>query len=123
MRKLKILFVSLLFLAFGTLALAENNYKESALSWQKQAKDTRAAVVSVAEELGKIGDKGNPDAKDLIADATKWLEEGDKSLSQADKEVEKEEYQKASYNYNMAWQYYVKAATAGLNAKRILTGQ
>jgi hypothetical protein len=35
----------------------------------------------------------------------------------------KEEWEKANFGYNMAWQYYVKAATAGLNAKSILAGQ
>ena len=97
--------------------------KESALSWQKQANDTRGAVVSVAEELNTIGDQGNTTAKGLIDDAVKWLGEGDKSLSKGDKDMEKQEFEKASFNYNMAWQYYVKAATAGLNAKRILTGK
>ena len=31
-----------------------------------------------------------------------------------------EDYEKASSAYNMAYQYYVKAATAGLNAKTML---
>jgi hypothetical protein len=33
-----------------------------------------------------------------------------------------EDFEKATNEYNMAWQYYVKAATAGLNAKSILGG-
>lgn len=113
----------LLMLVSLTFVYAGSQYKESALSWQKQAKDTRATVASVYGELEKIGDKGNTDAKDLISDAVKWLGEGDKSLSKADGEMETEQFKEASYDYNMAWQYYVKAATAGLNAKRILTGQ
>ena len=100
-----------------------SDYKDSALSWQKQANDTRGAVVGVAEELETIGDQGNTTAKGLIEDAVKWLGEGDKSLSEGDEEMEKQDFEKASFNYNMAWQYYVKAATAGLNAKRILTGK
>lgn len=123
MKRLKTLLVLFLFLGLVNQVSAENAYKESALSWQKQAKDTRGAVVNVAGELEKIGDKGNPDAQGLIADAKTWLEEGDKAMSQADSKFKGEEYEKASYDYNMAWQYYVKAATAGLNAKRILTGQ
>ena len=118
----KSLFVFVIFVAFSFVA-AGDEYKESALSWQKQAKDTRGAVVSVAEELGKIGDQGNTTAKGLIEDAVKWLGEGDKKLSSGDSEMEKEDFQKASFSYNMAWQYYVKAATAGLNARRILTGK
>ena len=62
-------------------AVAAADPKESALSWQKQAKETRAAVVSVAEELGRIGDKGKPDAKGLIDDATNWLAKGDETLA------------------------------------------
>jgi len=107
---------------FSTLVIGQG-YKDSALSWQKQANDTRGAVASVYEELGKIGDQGNATAKGLIDDAVKWLGKGDKSLSKGDSEMETQDYEKASFSYNMAWQYYVKAATAGLNAKRILTGK
>ena len=107
---------------FSAFAIGQE-YKDSALSWQKQANDTRGAVVGVAEELNTIGDQGNQTAKGLIDDAVKWLGEGDKSLSKGDKDMEKQEFEKASFNYNMAWQYYVKAATAGLNARRILTGK
>ena len=111
------------FLFVITISVFGQDYKDSAVSWQKQANDTRGAVVSVAEELGTIGDQGNPTAKGLIDDAVKWLGEGDKNLSNGDSEMEKQEFEKASYSYNMAWQYYVKAATAGLNARRILTGK
>ena len=97
-------------------------WKDSALSWQKQAKDTRVVVVGVAEELGKTGDKGNADVKGLITDAVTWLGEGDKNMAAADEAMTKEDYEKASNEYNMSWQYYVKAATAGLNAKSILGG-
>ena len=111
-----------LLILFCGFAVA-SDYKDSALSWQKQANDTRGAVVGVAEELNTIGDQGNTTAKGLIDDAVKWLGEGDKSLATGDANMEKEDFEKASFNYNMAWQYYVKAATAGLNAKRILTGK
>lgn len=97
--------------------------EESALSWKKNAKDTRAQVVAVAEELGSIDDKGNKDAKELIDEAHDWLAEGDKKMEEGDKLFEEESFEKASYSYNMAWQYYVKAATSGLNARRILTGK
>lgn len=114
--------LSICFLFVLCTHIIGQGYKESAESWKKQANDTRGAVVSVYEELGKIGDKGNPAAKDLIDDAVKWLGEGDENLANGDSEMETKEFEKASYSYNMAWQYYVKAATAGLNAKRILTG-
>lgn len=122
MRKINILIIIISTLMFANFSFG-SEFKESALSWQKQAKDTRGAVVNVADELAKMGDKGNDYAKDLINDAVKWLGEGDKHLSSGDDEFNKESYEKASFNYNMAWQYYVKAATAGLNAKRILTGE
>lgn len=94
--------------------------KESALSWQKQAKDTRAAVVSVADELGKMDASAKPDAKGLIDDAMSWLGKGDEEVAAGDELMAAENYEKASSTYNMAWQYYVKAATAGLTAKTML---
>lgn len=102
---------------------SDDAFKDSALSWQKQATDIRAKVMEVYEELTKIGDQGNADVKDLIADAVTQLGEGDKQLKAGDDNLANSEFEKASYDYNMAWQYYVKAATAGLNARRILTGQ
>ncbi len=122
MRKIYTFITILTFLVTAGLSYAQG-HKDSALSWQKQAKDTREQVVSVAEELESIGDQGNENAKGLIEDAHKWLAEGDAKLDEGDKQFEGENYEKASYSYNMAWQYYVKAATAGLNAKRILTGK
>lgn len=121
MKKFSILLI-LVMIASGINAISAEN-EETAKSWQKQAQSTRAAVVSVADELGKIGDKGNLDAKDLITDALKWLGKGDSELAKGDDAMAKEEWEKANFGYNMAWQYYVKAATAGLNAKRILTGK
>jgi hypothetical protein len=106
------------FLLAGTAFAAEP--KESALSWQKQATDTRAAVVSVADELGKMDASTKPDAKGLIDDAMNWLAKGDESVASADELMAAEDYEKASSTYNMAWQYYVKAATAGLAAKTML---
>lgn len=103
--------------AFGT------DYKASAQSWQKQANDVREQVAGVAEELMGMSYEDNIAAKGLVEDALRWFERGDQSLEKADLLFENEEYDKASNSYNMAWQLYVKAATAGLNAKRILTGK
>lgn len=122
MRKIFTVLTVLTFFAAAGISFAQGP-EQSALSWQKNAKDTRKQVVSVAEELEQVGDKGNSDAKDLIKDAHQWLAEGDKKLEEGDQLFEKKDFEKASYSYNMAWQYYVKAATAGLNARRILTGK
>jgi len=122
MRKLYMLFGFIMIFAIGSIAKGAEN-EETAKSWQQQATSIRATVVSVAEELEKIGDKGNPDARGLIEDTKIQLEKGDKELAKGDKAMKEEEWENANYGYNMAWQYYVKAATAGLNAKRILTGQ
>lgn len=122
MKNFCFLFAFIMICTIGTIVKGAEN-KETAQSWQQQATSTRAQVVSVAEELGKIGDKGNPDAKGLIEDATTQLGKGDEELAKGDKSMKEEKWEDASYSYNMAWQYYVKAATAGLNAKRILTGQ
>ncbi|MBI4228875.1 MAG: hypothetical protein HY693_04040 [Deltaproteobacteria bacterium] len=122
MKIMSIAFTLLLILSIGNLARGAEN-EETAKSWQQQASSTRAEVVKVADELNKIGDQDNPTAKGLIEDATMWLKMGDESLSKGAEAMEKKEWEKANVSYNMAWQYYVKAATAGLNAKRILTGQ
>ena len=81
-------FLTIVLLFTGLSFVYGATNEESALSWQKNAKDTRAAVVSVYGELEKIGDKGNPDAKDLIADAVKWLGEGDKELAKVNGKVQ-----------------------------------
>ena len=113
-------------LGIGSAAWAQTQAadpKASALSWQKQANDTRATVMGVYAELEKIGDQGNAPAKGMIDDAKRWVTEGDKSKALGDEKMGKDDYQKASYDYNMAWQHYVRAATSGLNAKRMLTGE
>ncbi len=122
MKKLYFLFSPVLVFVFVCAAFGAQN-EETAKSWQEQATSTRAQVMSVYEELQKMGDKDNPTAKDLIADAVIQLGEGDKFLKQGDEAMEAQEWEKANYGYNMAWQYYVKAATAGLNAKSILSSQ
>ena len=122
MKTLQILLIGFLILGFTSMAFSAQN-EETAKSWQEQATNTRAQVMAVYGELEEMGDKDNPIAKDLIADAVKQLGEGDKFLKQGDDAMAAQEWEKANYGYNMAWQYYVKAATAGLNAKSILSGQ
>ena len=118
-----IVLLGVLFMTAGSSRAADPSaWKDSALSWQKQARDTRVVVVGVADELGKTGDKGNADVKGLIDDAVAWLGAGDKNMATADEAMTGEDFEKATNEYNMAWQYYVKAATAGLNAKSILGG-
>ncbi len=122
MRTLSTLVVALLIVGFSSLAFGAQN-EETAKSWQEQATGTRAQVMAVYGQLEEMGDKDNDVAKDLIADAVKQLGEGDKFMKKGDEAMEAKEWEKANYGYNMAWQYYVKAATAGLNAKSILAGQ
>jgi hypothetical protein len=122
MKTLNILFIVMLILGFTGIAIGAQN-EETAKSWQQQATSTRAAVMKVYGELEETGDKDNPVAKELITDAVAQLGEGDKYLKQGDEAMAAKEWEKANFGYNMAWQYYVKAATAGLNAKSILAGQ
>ena len=122
MRTLCTLIIAVLIIGLSSIAFGAQN-EETAKSWQEQATSTRAAVMAVYGELEQMGDKDNPVAKDLIDDAVKQLGEGDKFMKQGDEAMEAKEWEKANYGYNMAWQYYVKAATAGLNAKSILAGQ
>ena len=122
MKTLNVLIIGILILGFSAVAFGAEN-EETAKSWQEQATSTREQVMAVYGELQEMGDKDNPVAKDLIDDAVKQLGEGDKYMKQGDEAMEGQEWEKANYGYNMAWQYYVKAATAGLNAKSILSGQ
>lgn len=122
MKKLYFLLSPVLVFLFVSASFGAQN-EETAQSWQEQATSTRAQVMTVYEELQGLGDIDNPTAKELIDDAVKQLGEGDKFLKQGDEAMEAKEWEKANYGYNMAWQYYVKAATAGLNARRILTGK
>ena len=122
MKRLFLLLIPAIILVTVHSSFAAQN-EETAQSWQEQATSTRAQVMSVYEELQQVGDQDNPTAKELIDDAVKQLGEGDKFLAQGDEAMEAKEWEKANYGYNMAWQYYVKAATAGLNARRILTGK
>jgi hypothetical protein len=122
MQRVGVVFVMLVALVLSAAALGADD-ESSARSWKKQANDTRATVVSVAQDLEKTGDKGSPDARGLIADAKQFLAKGDENLAKADGEFDKKQFKEASNDYNMAWQYYVKAATAGLNAQSILAGK
>ena len=122
MRKLKVLIITVLIVGFTGIAFWAQN-EETAKSWQEQATSTRVAVMNVYGELEKMGDKNNTVATELITDAVAQLGEGDKFLKQGDEAMAAKEWEKANFGYNMAWQYYVKAATAGLNAKSILAGQ
>ena len=122
MKRAGVVFVMLVALVLSAAALGADD-ESSARSWKKQANDTRATVVGVAQDLEKTGDKGNSDARGLIADAKQFLAKGDENLAKADADMAKSQFKEASSDYNMAWQYYVKAATAGLNAQSILSGQ
>jgi hypothetical protein len=122
MKTLNTLFIVMLILGFSGIGNAAEN-EETAKSWQEQATSTRVAVMNVYGELEKMGDKNNTVATELITDAVAQLTEGDKFLKQGDEAMAAKEWEKANFGYNMAWQYYVKAATAGLNAKSILAGQ
>jgi len=97
--------------------------KADAISWQKKATDTRATVMGVAAELEKIGDQGNAAARGMIDDANHWVAEGDESTAQGDEKMAAADYPQAKNAYNMAWNHYVRAATSGLTAKSMLTGQ
>lgn len=122
MKTLNLLIIGILILGFTGIAIGAQN-EETAKSWQEQATSTRAQVMSVYGELEKMDYEDNPVAKELITDAVAQLGEGDKFLKEGDEAMDQKEWEKANYGYNMAWQYYVKAATAGLNAKSILAGQ
>jgi hypothetical protein len=115
-------------LAFGGLSASAEGAKAQdpktdALSWQKQASDTRATVMDVAAKLDEIGDQGNVAARGMIEDAKRWVGEGDKQTAVGDAKFGAGDYAAAKNAYSGAWNDYVRAATSGLNARRILTGE
>ncbi|MEM4658897.1 MAG: hypothetical protein QXX77_10810 [Candidatus Methanosuratincola sp.] len=123
MRRLIVSTLVILSLALFGVSLSQASTKEDAMSWQKQAKDTRATVAGVISELDKLAPQAPQDAKELIADAKLQLERGDEEYSKAEKAMGEGKFDEATSGYNMAWQYYVKSATAALNANRIITGK
>lgn len=122
MKRLRTVIFSIFIIGFAGVSYGADN-EETAQSWQEQATSTRESVMKVYGELEEIGDQDNPTAKDLIADAVRQLGEGDKYMAQGNEAMDAKDWEKANFGYNMAWQYYVKAATAGLNARRVLTGK
>lgn len=123
MRRLFVFILVVFSLALFGIFPSQALTKEDALSWQKQAKDTRATVVGVISELDKLAPQATQDAKELIADAKLQLERGDAEYAKAEKAMGEGKFDEATSGYNMAWQYYVKSATAALNANRIITGK
>lgn len=121
MMRTHIVLAGLLIVAVSSASAADP--ESQARSWQKQANDTRTAVVGVAEELEQIADPENADAAGLVADAKSFLAQGDERRAQGEAAMAAGDFETASEEFNMSWQYYVKAATAGLNAKRLLTGR
>lgn len=116
--------LGLLFAApLGALAQAAADPQAEALSWKQKAVDTRAAVTSVAAELDALGDQGNAAARGMIDDALRWVGEGDKSAAAAERALEAGDFAAARNDYVAAWNHFVRAATSGLNAKRMLTGE
>lgn len=113
-------------LAFAAGAAAQEaasaDPAERAKASQERAEDTRAQVVAVAEELESSSGEASRDAKGQIEDAKRWLARGDTELEKGEAKLGSGEPAAARQDFEMAYQYYVKAATAGLNARRMITG-
>lgn len=104
---------------FSSAGFAQD--EESALSWKKQATDTRGVVTGVIEKLDEADTSDNELVRELITDAKIQLKSGDDVFSDAEKQLKAKDFDKASANYTMSWQYFVKSATAALRANSVLS--
>lgn len=90
-------------------------------SWKKQATDTRGIVAGVLDKLSEAYASTSELVKELVDDARMQLKSGDESYGKAEKQYKGKDYDTAASNFNLAWQYYVKSATAALRANSILS--
>lgn len=102
------------------LQQAEDDPKAQAESWISQADATKAIVDGVLKAAVDAGAEQHAVAKDNVADCRHWMEEAAKARQAAQEAWDAEDYEKASTQGNMAWQYYVKAGTAAVLAARLV---
>jgi len=98
------------------------DHQAKAQEWIAKADSTRALVDGVLKGAVEAGAEEHAVAKDNVADARRWMSEGDKRLEAAKAAMEEQSYEAAEKDGNMAWQYYVKAGTAAVLAARLVGG-
>ena len=100
----------------------EKDPQTKAAEWVARADSVRATVAGVLAQAVEAGAEEHAVAGDNVADARRWLAEGDKALESAKAAMEEEAYEKAAAEGNMAWQLYVKAGSAAVRAARLVGG-
>lgn len=119
MKLIRIMFCILLtitLISFTALSQEKVSIEDEVNTKRKTALDTKATLESVFAEVVK-GPK-NRIIEDEIKDASNWKTKGDKLLEKCEKLYVKKKFTKELVlDLEKVWQYYVKAATAGLRAQ------
>jgi len=125
----KVVSISILILAvvmvlgFTVSAMAQSeiigreDYKALCEEGYKNAKQTRDIVAGVAEKLKKIFPNASELQANEINDAMMWFNKAEDLFNKCKEKMDKGEYTKElSIDLNQAWQWYIKAGSAGVRA-------
>ena len=104
------------------LRAQEKDPQAKAADWIAKADSTRVTVNGVLTQAVDAGAAEHAIAGDNVADARRWLAQGDTVLAEAKSAMEEEDYETAANQGNMAWQLFVKAGSAAVRAARLVGG-
>ena len=96
--------------------------RAKAESWLEKADSTQAVVEGVLSSAVEAGAEEHPVASGNVADARMWMEQAEQARATAKEAYDAGNFDKAATQYNMVWQYYVKAGTAAVLAARLASG-
>jgi len=98
-------------------AIGRTDYKALCEEAYKNAKQTRDIVAGVAEKLKKILPNASELQANEINDALFWFNKAENLFNKSKEKMDKGEYSKElSIDLNQAWQWYIKAGSAGVRA-------
>ncbi len=98
-------------------AIGRTDYKALCEEAYKNAKQTRDIVAGVAEKLKKILPNASELQANEINDALFWFKKAEDLFNKCKEKMDKGEYSKElSIDLNQAWQWYIKAGSAGVRA-------
>jgi len=107
----------------GTTATAEEleEAKRKYEAKKKSIEETKVVIDSVVKWLNENDYKTDPRAVSLVEDAVNQLESAEEVQPRIDEAVEAQEWVQAQLWAEQYYQYQVKAADAGVRAKKIIS--